>query len=245
MARLTVYLKQHHWGLIATCIALTGTAYAATSLPANSVGSRQIKKEAVTKAKLRAGLLDELTGAAPGSAGPGSPGQDGPTGPRGPSGPNAVSLRVNDVQSETLTEFGSQPTLQPLAQFGPFTATYTCALFNIQYPIASPVFLTAGIRISGLGGTMQTAAINTIDDSNSDDPGTPYSENFASSGGASLPAEIAAMSPPFSGDHYGRSVGRAEVYTDDALWEVTFHLFVDSRLDRHSCSIWGAAYPVG
>jgi hypothetical protein len=53
-----------------------GSAFAATQmLPSNSVGSRQIKKEAVTPAKLSAAAKAALVGAG------------GPTGPGGPSGP--------------------------------------------------------------------------------------------------------------------------------------------------------------
>ena len=46
------YLRRHHIGLVALCIALTGTAYAAT-LPRNSVGTRQLKNSAVTSAKIK------------------------------------------------------------------------------------------------------------------------------------------------------------------------------------------------
>jgi hypothetical protein len=46
------YLRRHHIGLVALCIALTGTAYAAT-LPRNGVGTRQLKDNAVTSAKIK------------------------------------------------------------------------------------------------------------------------------------------------------------------------------------------------
>jgi hypothetical protein len=42
--------------LIALFVALGGTTYAATSLPANSVGTKQIKNKAVTAAKLARGV---------------------------------------------------------------------------------------------------------------------------------------------------------------------------------------------
>jgi hypothetical protein len=51
-----------------------GTAYAATHLPKNSVGSRQLRKGAVTPSKLSGGAEAALTGA------------QGPTGPQGPRG---------------------------------------------------------------------------------------------------------------------------------------------------------------
>jgi hypothetical protein len=50
------YLRSHHVGLVALFIALGGTAYAA-SLPRNSVGTKQLKRGAVTSAKVRNGTL--------------------------------------------------------------------------------------------------------------------------------------------------------------------------------------------
>jgi hypothetical protein len=44
-------------GLIALFVALGGTSYAATRLPSNSVGSRQIQAGAVTAAKIRDGAI--------------------------------------------------------------------------------------------------------------------------------------------------------------------------------------------
>ena len=46
------YLRQHHVGVLALFIALSGTAYAAT-LPRNSVGTPQLKQNAVTTPKLK------------------------------------------------------------------------------------------------------------------------------------------------------------------------------------------------
>jgi Collagen triple helix repeat (20 copies) len=78
---LVSYLRRHHIGLLALCIALTGTAYAAT-LPRNSVGGPQLKRNAVTSPKVKAGSLlasDFKSGQLP--AGP-----RGPQGPRGRQG---------------------------------------------------------------------------------------------------------------------------------------------------------------
>jgi Collagen triple helix repeat (20 copies) len=64
-----------------------GTAYAASEvLPGNSVGTKQLKKEAVTPAKLSAAAKSALTGPQ-GPAGPqGSQGQQGLRGPKGDTG---------------------------------------------------------------------------------------------------------------------------------------------------------------
>jgi hypothetical protein len=86
---LARYVARHHWGMFAAFIALGGTAYAATSLPANSVGAKQLKNGAVTSTKLSAGVKQQLKKAgAKGSKGdPGAQGQQGVLGPPGMQGP--------------------------------------------------------------------------------------------------------------------------------------------------------------
>ena len=69
---------------MALFIALGGGAYAAVKLPANSVGTKQIKKGAVTPPKLSKATRALLTGAA---GAPGQPGAVGPQGPQGVPGP--------------------------------------------------------------------------------------------------------------------------------------------------------------
>ena len=70
--------------LIALAVAVGGTSYAATSLPRNSVGTKQLKKSAVTSAKVKdASLLKRDFKAGQLPAGPA--GSAGPTGPAGPS----------------------------------------------------------------------------------------------------------------------------------------------------------------
>ena len=88
---------------IALGIALSGTGYAVTVLPKNSVGTLQLKNDAVVSAKVKQGSLranDFAAGQLPaGPAGPpgtpgqpgpkgdtGSPGQQGPAGPKGQDG---------------------------------------------------------------------------------------------------------------------------------------------------------------
>jgi hypothetical protein len=77
---------------ICLVVVLSGTAYAATTLPKNSVGSAQLKANAVTSDKVRDGALlrkDFKAGQLlAGPRGPtGAPGAQGPAGPPGPQGP--------------------------------------------------------------------------------------------------------------------------------------------------------------
>lgn len=75
---------------VALAIALGGTSYAAISLPANSVGTKQIKNGAVTKTKISPRTMTGLRGprGARGLAGPAGPaGAGGAAGSAGPAGP--------------------------------------------------------------------------------------------------------------------------------------------------------------
>jgi hypothetical protein len=83
--------------VVALSVALGGTGYAAIVLPANSVGTKQIKKNAVTTAKVKngslrladfaAGQLPAGADGAPGAAGAtGATGAIGATGATGPKG---------------------------------------------------------------------------------------------------------------------------------------------------------------
>ncbi len=64
-----------------------GTAYAATHLPKNSVGTQQIKKEAVTPAKLSKAAKAALTGTQGPMGDTGTAGSQGPNGDTGATGP--------------------------------------------------------------------------------------------------------------------------------------------------------------
>ncbi|HVN62560.1 MAG TPA: hypothetical protein VMT59_14990 [Gaiellaceae bacterium] len=75
---------------IALLIALGGTSYAAIVLPANSVGTPQLKNSAVTSIKVKdRSLLSRDF--APGQIPPGPAGPTGPQGPAGPAGPTGAA----------------------------------------------------------------------------------------------------------------------------------------------------------
>ena len=94
---------------IALAVALGGTSYAAITLPRNSVGAHQLRKDAVNSTKVKNGSLlaaDFKTGQLP--SGPqGPPGQQGAQGIQGAPGPitgaapPGVTLRGNFALSQS------------------------------------------------------------------------------------------------------------------------------------------------
>lgn len=93
----------------ALMVALGGTSYAIAQLPANSVGSKQLKKNAVTTAKVKnrslvakdfkAGQLPAGPRGAQGPVGPAGPaGPAGAAGARGPAGATNVTVRAGATE---------------------------------------------------------------------------------------------------------------------------------------------------
>jgi hypothetical protein len=76
------YLRRHHIALLALFLALGGTSYAASQIPANSVGTTQIKNKAVTLRKID--TVAQRTGGATGVRG--AQGLAGASGLRGAQG---------------------------------------------------------------------------------------------------------------------------------------------------------------
>lgn len=98
-------LKPPSPALVISCIALFvavgGTAYAATSLPANSVGSRQLKKGAVTPRKVAPKTIALFKGQ---TGPPGPKGGAGPKGDAGPQGPGGSIMTYDASASASPTQ---------------------------------------------------------------------------------------------------------------------------------------------
>jgi peptidoglycan hydrolase-like protein with peptidoglycan-binding domain len=92
----------------ALAVALGGTGYAAVSLPANSVGTVQVKNHSLRPVDLAPGVIR------PGPRGPAGPqGAAGPTGPAGPAGPTARWALVRGDGTIVSQSGGISPTSKP------------------------------------------------------------------------------------------------------------------------------------
>jgi hypothetical protein len=122
---------------IAVFIALGGTGYAATQLPKNSVGSQQIKKEAVTPAKLSGSAKAALTGSAgpTGAAGAaGLPGLQGPEGTQGAPGKEGTpgkNLTARTALASGQTETGV------FSAFGSGSDSFITGVASFVQPLAA------------------------------------------------------------------------------------------------------------
>ena len=105
MFRLLVnHVRRHTVGYLALFVALSGTSYAAASLPRNSVGTAQVVDHSLLKVDFKAGQLPRGHVGRQGSRGAkgdkgdtgaqGATGPQGAIGPQGPQGPQGEAARV-------------------------------------------------------------------------------------------------------------------------------------------------------
>ena len=91
---------------IALFVALGGGAYAAVTLPRNSVGTKQLKNGAVTLKKINKRARVALRGQQ-GAPGPlGAAGAQGPQGPQGPAGPPGTPAPAGALAPKYFAHIG-------------------------------------------------------------------------------------------------------------------------------------------
>lgn len=111
MLSLLSYVRRHHLALVALFVALSAGAYAAVSIPPNSVGTKQLKKNAVNTKKVKDKSLlakdfkaGQLPAGATGPQGPkgdtGAPGLPGAKGDTGATGTVDTSNFFNKTESD-------------------------------------------------------------------------------------------------------------------------------------------------
>lgn len=144
---------------IALLIALGGTSYAAITLPANSVGSKQIKKKAVTLSKIAPAARTALKGKAGpiGAAGAkgatGATGATGAAGATGAPGPFPATLPAGKTLVGT---FG----LGNVAAAAGGAGSQALTSISFPYPLAAAptvdVIPPAGVAPAGCSGTVNS-----------------------------------------------------------------------------------------
>jgi len=176
MLRLGSFIRANHLALVALFVALGGTAYSASQLPRNSVGTKQLKRNAVVSVKVKDRSLlarDFKRGQIPiGAQGPTGPaGGQGPTGAQGAKGPKGdPAYTQTAVVSPTGTALENGTALrQAVAAVPPFLDAYKVELEPGIYDIGSttlaltPNTLLEGARtgatiieaqVSGTGGAI-------------------------------------------------------------------------------------------
>jgi hypothetical protein len=150
VSRFLSYVRKHHVALLALFVAMGGTSYAALKLPSNSVGSKQIKANAVNSSKVANRSLlagDFKAGQLP--AGPqglkgdqGIQGIQGIQGDKGPLGPTTAA-----------SAGGSNPPANPSDPTSWVTT-------NITTPTAGSV-LVLGAATAGQGCTASGGCTTT------------------------------------------------------------------------------------
>jgi hypothetical protein len=151
-----------------------GTAWAANSLPINSVGSAQLKKNAVTPAKLNGAAKAAMTGPQ------GAPGPKGDAGPQGPKGDTGAPGTPATTLFAQVKEDGS-------LNFAPAGITSTrfakgLYLVNFGHPVAHCVVVAnqGGIPVFGTPGaaTSATQGYGARVDIVAPKPGANYAPGF-------------------------------------------------------------------
>lgn len=118
-----------------------GTAYAASQLGKESVGTRQLRKEAVTPAKLSRASKATLTGPSGPKGDAGATGAQGPPGPKGDRG-EPGSTGLTGPTTAVVSGGGEPPRL-----VGGHTGTLTYPTATIETSTAGSVFVTANVIV--------------------------------------------------------------------------------------------------
>lgn len=141
------HLRRNLIAYLALFVALGGSAYAATALPKNSVGAKQIRKGAVTPAKLSPAALGLVKGGPAGPAGEaGAPGTPGAPGSPGVSGGGVLAADAAWVEDVDLAGCGSTDLVE----------------LSVQVAQPSRVFVTAQSVYTKVGKSPENPALEAV-----------------------------------------------------------------------------------
>ena len=185
--------------LMALFIALGGTGYAAIKLPANSVGTKQLKKNAVTLQKIKPSAQKALRGPQ------GDPGPQGPQGGRGATGPQGAGPVRLDWSGT--------------AAAGTTSTLYSRAGLSIKAQCSAGPTVT--VKLGATGGT-GAAANATWTHEESDQPTTTTQQGGIANGVLDVGATASGDFRRVEGQAVLRSADGSLVVS------VVFHAFVNS-----------------
>ncbi len=139
---MVTHLRSNLVAYLALFVALGGTSYAAINLPRNSVGTTQLKSNAVTSAKVRNGTLlahdfkaGQLPAGAPGATGAiGAPGADGAPGTQGAPGAPGAPAPVVPLFAGTFTGGAVNPSATP-------DGSDESASYTFTMPVTGPAYM--------------------------------------------------------------------------------------------------------
>jgi hypothetical protein len=138
---------------LALFLALGGAAYAATQLPKNSVGTNQIRKEAVTAGKIAKKTRQQLQGKR------GPAGQQGPQGKTGKTGAKgATGARGAQGNTGAPGADGTGPALEVVSGAKPIEAVGSTVVSQNLAPGAYVV--TADVVVESAATTLVTCSLN-------------------------------------------------------------------------------------
>jgi hypothetical protein len=145
---------------IAVFVVLGGGAYAATTLPKNSVGSRQLKANAVSSGKVKDGSLLSKD-FKPGQLVAGAPGPTGSTGPAGPTGPKGETGPKGDKGADFTadTSLASGKTLKGQWSALGHGGGYLGAAVTYRLPLAATPAAASAHYITGSSFTAQCPGV--------------------------------------------------------------------------------------
>jgi hypothetical protein len=221
---------------LALAIALSGSAYAVAKLPRNSVGTAQLKANAVNSSKVANGSLKKLD-FAPGQLPKGDPGDKGDkgdtgekgdkgdTGDTGPPGPSAqrIDVSVNN---------GSQ---SDLAVVGNFTLRFVCSgdaahrLFTLGVPAGS-----GGIQLSGIKSKSDTAASIV-----------PFVAGAGLPSGQFVGIGVGQPDATNTSGFFYRMNGSFVLHNGLTVTSVTYDMFLENRANQGTCQFRGTAVQTG
>lgn len=202
-------------------VALSGSAYAAIELPANSVGTKQLRAGAVTLTKIASSAQTALHGQA------GAPGPAGPAGPAGPQGPAGKDATTSGSTSSTIDlqqkmGIGNANLGQPMT-IGSLVLTPVCSLNNLK--------LAFGTTASA-STIVFTIAVNT----NSSNE-TEFHNTYFAHGGAALASQAAYS---LSDNGSATSTGLMSFFVRDAGGKIVAGM-VSLEVDSTGCNMGGYA----